>query len=123
MGEFQIDTADTLLVSIFVLFIGNVLNRRLSFLDRYSIPQAVTGGIIMSLIVLAVIVFGGPKIVFDMRLRDVLLLAFFSTIGLSAKIARLKSGGKPLLIMVGCAAVFLVIQNVNSRPSLQLLGQ
>lgn len=109
----QIDTVNTLLVSIMVLFVGNVLSRRISFLERYSIPQAVTGGVIMSLIVLAVVLFGGPKIIFDMRLRDALLLAFFSTIGLSAKLARLKSGGKPLLLLVGCAAAFLVIQNVT----------
>ncbi|MEM7601799.1 MAG: sodium/glutamate symporter [Verrucomicrobiota bacterium] len=109
--EYTVDTVDTLLVSIFVLFIGNVLTRRVSLLDRYSIPQAVTGGLIMSLLVLAVISSGGPKIVFDLTLRDALLLAFFSTIGLSAKLSRLRSGGKPLVILVGCAAAFLIIQN------------
>lgn len=113
MEELQIDTVDTLLLSILVLFVGNVLTRRVSILERYSIPQAVTGGLIMSLLVLAVVSFGGPKIVFDLRLRDALLLAFFSTIGLSAKMARLRSGGKPLGILVVCAAVFLFVQNAT----------
>lgn len=46
-------------------------------------------------------------------MRDALLLAFFSTIGLSAKLSRLKAGGKPLLIMVIAAAVFLIVQNTT----------
>ena len=78
--------------------------------------------IIVSLIVLAVVSFGGPKIVFDLQLRDVLLLAFFSTIGLSAKFARLKVGGKPLLILVICAAAFLVVQDVTGVLMAKLFG-
>ncbi|MEM6915986.1 MAG: sodium/glutamate symporter, partial [Verrucomicrobiota bacterium] len=113
MNEIQIDTVDTLLLSLLVLFVGNVLTRRISLLERYSIPQAVTGGLLMSLLVLLIVSLGGPKIVFDLQLRDALLLAFFSTIGLSAKLARLKSGGKPLAILVVCAAVFLIIQNAT----------
>ncbi|MEM9018089.1 MAG: sodium/glutamate symporter, partial [Verrucomicrobiota bacterium] len=113
MDDLLIDNVNTLLVSIFVLFVGSVLTRRISFLNRYSIPQAVTGGILMSLLVLLILSLGGPKIVFEMELRDALLLAFFSTIGLSAKLARLKSGGKPLAILVVCAAVFLFVQNTT----------
>ena len=64
-----------------------------------------------SLVILAIIKFGGPKVIFDLALRDALLLAFFSTVGLSAKFSRLKAGGRPLILLVACAAVFLVIQN------------
>lgn len=111
MNELQINGVDTLLISLVVLYVGNLLTRQIGFLERYSIPQAVTGGLICSLIVLAVVSFSGPKITFDLQLRDALLLAFFSTIGLSAKFARLKAGGKPLLILVVFAAVFLAVQN------------
>jgi ESS family glutamate:Na+ symporter len=51
------------------------------------------------------------QITFDMSLRDTLLLVFFSTIGLSAKLSRLKQGGKALLIMSVLATAFLVVQN------------
>ncbi len=111
MEELQIKGVDTLIISLVVLYVGNLLTRRVGFLEKYSIPQAVTGGLICSLITLAVVSFGGPKITFDLQLRDVLLLAFFTTIGLSAKFARLKAGGKPLAILVICAGVFLVVQN------------
>ena len=111
MNELRIEIVDTLIASIIVLYIGNVLTRRISILEKYSIPQAVTGGLLVSLLVLVIASFDGPKIVFAMELRDTLLLAFFSTIGLSAKLGRLKAGGKPLLILLACAAVFLVAQN------------
>jgi len=111
VNELQVNGVDTLIVSIVVLYVGNLLTRHIWVLEKYSIPQAVTGGLLCSVLILVVANFGGPKIVFDLELRDLLLLAFFSTIGLSAKFARLKAGGKPLLILVICAAVFLVIQN------------
>ncbi len=111
MQEYQINLVDTLIISIVVLFIGNVLTRRIPFLDKYSIPQAVSGGLLCSLLILAVIKLGGPKVIFDLTLRDALLLAFFSTVGLSAKFSRLKAGGRPLILLVACAAVFLVIQS------------
>jgi ESS family glutamate:Na+ symporter len=111
MQELQINLVDTLIISVIVLYVGNILTRRISFLEKYSIPQAVSGGVLCSLIILAVIKFGGPKIVFDLALRDALLLAFFSTVGLSAKVSRLKAGGKALVLLVLCAGTFLVIQN------------
>ena len=89
MTEIQVNATDTLIVSIFVLYMGNYITRRINFLRTYSIPQAVTGGLIVSLLVLAMVLMGGPKIVFDLVLRDALLLMFFSTIGLSAKFSRL----------------------------------
>lgn len=111
MPDLQINVVDTLIISIVVLYVGNLLTRRINFLEKYSIPQAVSGGVLCSLIVLGVIKFGGPKIVFDLTLRDTLLLAFFSTVGLSAKFSRLAAGGRALLLLVACAGVFLMVQN------------
>ncbi len=111
MKQILFDSPDTLIISIVVLFIGNQLTSRISILERYSIPQAVTGGLLVSLLVLSISMIYDTAIVFNMNLRDILLLTFFSTIGLSAKFKRLKAGGRPLVIMVVCAAVFLIIQN------------
>ncbi|HIG30354.1 MAG TPA: sodium/glutamate symporter [Verrucomicrobiales bacterium] len=113
MNEILIEGSDLIIASIVVLFVGGLLTERIAFLKKYSIPQAVTGGLIFSFIVLFLAKWGGVKVSFDLRMRDVLLLTFFSTIGLTAKFSRLKSGGKPLGILVGCAAVFLVVQNLT----------
>lgn len=109
---FLIKPVDTLIISIGVLALGGFITRHVSFLQRYAIPTAVTGGLIVSLAVLITVRSGGPAIEFDLMLRDLLLLAFFSTIGLSAKLSRLKAGGRTLGILVLLAAVFLVLQDV-----------
>jgi ESS family glutamate:Na+ symporter len=44
------------------------------------------------------------------HIRDLLLLVFFSTIGLSAKLRTLAAGGKALAVLVVIAAGFLVLQ-------------
>ena len=59
-----------------------------------------TGGLICSTIVAIVYTSANLEIVFDLQIRDVLLLVFFSTIGLSAKLGTLKAGGKALVILV-----------------------
>ena len=105
------DQVDTLIVAILVLFIGNFLTRRVRLLEKNSIPQAVTGGLPCNIAILVIQQFAGPRTVFTMNPRDMVLLAFFTTIGLSAKFARLKSGGRPLGILILCAAAFLVLQN------------
>ena len=113
MDEHQLTGADVLIVAILVLWLGNLITNRVPLLKKYSIPLAVTGGLICSILVVIIDSAGGPKITFDMRTRDILLLVFFSTIGLSAKFSRLAAGGKALGILVACAAVFLVVQNVT----------
>lgn len=113
MSEINVNAVDTVIVSLVVLYVGNLLTRHIGVLEKYSIPQAVTGGLICSLLVLAMVTFADVRVVFDLALRDTLLLAFFSTIGLSAKFARLQAGGKPLLILVVASAIFLFVQNTT----------
>lgn len=108
----ELDTVRVLVLSIFVLWTGNAINRRVPFLARFSIPVAVTGGMFCSVIVA---VLGGVfdvKVVFDLTLRDELLLIFFSTVGLSAKFSFLKKGGRALVAMLILTVVFLVAQNL-----------
>ncbi len=119
---FIIKPVDTLIIAIGVLALGGFITRRVSFLERYAIPTAVTGGLIVSLAVLIIVRFGGPAIEFDLLLRDVFLLAFFSTIGLNAKISRLKAGGKTLGMLVLLAAGFLVLQDVVGVALSSVMG-
>jgi ESS family glutamate:Na+ symporter len=45
--------------------------------------------------------------------RNTLLLVFFTTIGLSAKLSALLSGGKPLLILCAVTLLALVAQSIG----------
>jgi len=46
-----------------------------------------------------------------------LLLYFFTGIGLNAKLGDLISGGRPLLVLLGLTLVYLVIQNLIAAGS------
>ncbi len=108
---YKMQPIHVLMLSILVLYLGLFINRKVRLLDEYFIPAAVTGGLICSVIVGIVYGVANFEIDFDMQIRDVLLLVFFSTIGLSAKIRTLGAGGKALVILTALSAVFLVIQN------------
>lgn len=111
MNDLQVTGVDVVIVAIAVLWVGNHITQTLPLLSKFSIPIAVTGGLICSIVVAVVSGLGGPIIVFDMTIRDTLLMVFFSTIGISAKFSRLAAGGKSLALIVVCAGVFLVLQD------------
>lgn len=113
---------DVLISSIAVWFLGEYLTRSIPFLKRYSIPSAVTGGLICSTVIALIYSFANIEISFDMQIRDLLLLVFFSTIGLSAKFQLLKEGGKSLAVLLLVATVFLVIQDVTGVLLVKLMG-
>jgi ESS family glutamate:Na+ symporter len=108
---FQIDQMDMLSLSILVLFVGMYINRKVRLLRENYIPPAVTGGLIFSTGATLLYIYGGIELDFDLRLRDLLLLVFFSTVGLSAQLRTLITGGKALAILVAVAAVFLIVQD------------
>ncbi|MEM0915395.1 MAG: sodium/glutamate symporter, partial [Planctomycetota bacterium] len=87
-------------LGIVTLFLGKWLNSKWGPLREYNIPEPVTGGLIMS-ILLAIIYFaGGVEIGMDLGPRDALILYFFTAIGLNARLSLLLSGGKPLVILL-----------------------
>jgi ESS family glutamate:Na+ symporter len=111
MSSFEFDTMEMLAISIGVLFLGMFLNRKVRFLGDNYIPPAVTGGLLFAVGTMLVYYVVDLEVSFDMRLRDLLLLVFFSTVGLSARLQSLAAGGKALAILTVVAAVFLVVQN------------
>ena len=122
IAQYQVVPLDTLIISIIVLYLGLYLSRRIKFLRDNYIPPAVTGGLICSAIVAVVYGTADLEIVFDLRIRDALLLVFFSTIGLSAKISSLAAGGRALVILVLVAGVFLVVQDITGVGLAVLFG-
>jgi ESS family glutamate:Na+ symporter len=106
-----LDERQTLILAIIVLFLGRFLNKRISFLKEYNIPEPVTGGVLASLIFASIYFFANITISFTLETRDILLIVFFTTIGLSSKLSTLLEGGKLLLILLIIAIVYLFIQN------------
>ena len=76
-----------LTVGIVVFFVGVLITQRVEFLRRYSIPEPVTGGFVAALVLWAVHALFGVDIGFDMTTRDKLLVIFFATVGVNARLA------------------------------------
>jgi ESS family glutamate:Na+ symporter len=121
----------TLLGSLLVLSAGRWLVSRTAFLQKFSIPAPVVGGVIVAVALALADGFLGWRVSFDMSLRDQLLLMFFTTVGLMADARMLVNGGPKLLIFLGVSALFIAIQNLvgiaaalamDLRPLVGMLG-
>ncbi|MCK0209704.1 sodium/glutamate symporter [Starkeya koreensis] len=112
----------TFTIAIVVFFAGSGINRAIPPLRAWNIPEAVTGGLLAALTTFVVYRFFGVEIGFALEARDMLLLYFFTGIGLNARIDDLLAGGRPLVILLALTVAFLVIQNLVALGSVALLG-
>ena len=119
---YEIAGADIVILAILVLGLGHAITQRVRVLKKFNIPVPVTGGLLCSCAIAGLAIFADIDISFDMRLRDILLLVFFSTIGLSAKIRSLISGGRALLFLLLLATAFLFIQDLTGVTLAMLFG-
>lgn len=103
---------ETLAIGLIALVLANALSRRVGLLARMGVPIPVLGGLLVALCAALLFRFGGTSIEFASGLRDFFLLAFFTTVGLSAKLSALKAGGRPLVILCLVTVILLVVQNV-----------
>jgi ESS family glutamate:Na+ symporter len=108
---FQVHGLVSFTLAILLLFLGKTLVQHNAFLRQYCIPESVVGGFICAAVT-SLLYFGlNIHIEFDLQVRDTLLLYFFAGIGLKSDMRQLLKGGRPLLILLLLAAVFILLQN------------
>ncbi|WP_018969827.1 sodium/glutamate symporter [Rubritalea marina] len=108
----EVDTFMTYTLAILVFFIGLSLTHRFKILRDYNIPEPVTGGIIASLSSLGLYHLLGIELSYNLEFRDILLVYFFTTIGINARFSDLRSGGRPLFVLLVLTLSFIIIQNI-----------
>ena len=116
-GSFYVAT-----LGIVVLFVGKRLNETIGFLRTFSIPEPVTGGLLFSILITLVYLVSGVEIQFNLAARDVLLVYFFTTIGINSSLKDLLSGGKPLVILLTITIAYMIIQNLTGIFIASLYG-
>jgi len=99
-------------IGALALMAGMILTRKVSFLQRFCIPSPVSGGIIFSLLGLALYGWFDIELSFDGTLRDVFMLAFFTSVGFQCNMRVLKQGGKTLVIMLLLLVLIISLQNL-----------
>ena len=111
-GILRIESFLAVTLGIVVLFVGKRLNEKIRFLRELSIPEPVTGGLLFSVVFGLVYAASGVAVEFNLRARDLLLVYFFTTIGINASFRDLLAGGRPLLILLAITIGFMFVQNL-----------
>jgi ESS family glutamate:Na+ symporter len=107
----EFNPRQTLIIAVLVLFLGRLLVQKIEFLKSYNIPESVTGGVVASVFFSALYFLFNITIDFSLFQRDVLLVVFFTCIGLSSRFITLLQGGKALFTLLVMAVIYLFIQN------------
>jgi len=118
----DLSVRQTLIVAILIFFLGKFINRKVAFFRNYNIPEPVTGGILASLFFWFIHAVLGYEIVFHLVTRDILLITFFTTVGLAARFKTLKEGGLSLVILLAAAVIYLFLQNLAGVSVAKAMG-
>lgn len=117
-----LDIYGTLVAASLVLLMGRQLVAAVRPLRVYSIPEPVTGGLVVALAMLGLHAVNGAEIHFDSSLSAPLMLTFFACIGLNADLASLRRGGSKLGLFLLVVLGLLVMQNALGLLLAKLLG-
>jgi len=112
----------TLTLGIVVYLFGALLTRRIAFLRDYNIPEPVTGGFLAALAIWALHAATGFDLIFEMTTRDRLLVIFFATVGVNARLSDLLAGGRTLIILCVLTVIFVFLQNGVGALGASLFG-
>jgi ESS family glutamate:Na+ symporter len=122
MTSIELNMIQTAGIGALALMVGMVLTRKVAFLQKFCIPSPVSGGIIFSLLTLALYGWCDVEISFDGTLRDVFMLAFFTSVGFQSDMKVLKKGGKTLGIMLVLLVLIITLQNLMPWGITRLMG-
>lgn len=121
-GVLLFDSFFTATIGILVLFIGRRINAAVGFLREFSIPEPVTGGILFSVMIGLIYALTSVEIEFTLVARDILLVYFFTTIGINSSLKDLLKGGMPLVILLGITIGYMILQNLTGITVAKIFG-
>ena len=122
MTQIELDMIQTAGIGALALIVGMVLTRKVSFLQKFCVPSPVSGGIIFSLITLMLYGWFDVEVSFDGTLKDVFMLAFFTSVGFQSDLKVIKKGGRLLVIMLTLLVVIIAMQNIMPMGITRLMG-
>ncbi len=105
----KLDAIQVLALSCFGLVVGGWLKRRIPLLDDLNIPAPIVGGLLYALAMLGL--RGHVDFTMELSLQRVLMVAFFTSVGLGASITLVKKGGPQVLLFLVVATIGAALQN------------
>jgi ESS family glutamate:Na+ symporter len=117
----KLNTVQMLGLGCLGIAIGALVKKKLPWLERLCIPTSIVGGMIFALAAL----FLHDRYLNlepDPTLRDLMMVAFMSTIGFNARLELIRRGGVQVIWMLGLASCGAVLQNLLGIGLAKLLG-
>lgn len=115
-------TIQTMALAVIVFYLGKFLNNKFKFLKNNCILDSVTGGTLFSFFILLGHETGSFSFIFEDSIKDIFMIAFFTTVGFSASIKLLKKAGLPVLMFLIAAILLAILQNVVGVGMAKILG-
>ena len=122
MISLELDMVQTAGIGALALMIGMVLTRKVTFLQKICVPSPVSGGLIFSLLSLALYAWFDIEVTFDDTLQKIFMVAFFTCVGFQCDLKVLKKGGKPLVLMLVLLVLMITLQNLMPMGITRLMG-
>lgn len=102
----NINMIQSLALAVVTYYLGVWVKAKVAILERLSMPSPVVGGMILAVILSVLQGCGILLVHFDSTLQTLLMLAFFTTIGMMASVKVVKQGGKLLVGFLIAVSVF-----------------
>lgn len=118
----NVSMIEAVALAVLTYALGLQIKKRLTILQKLSLPASVIGGMLFAAIVSILEACGLVHVKFDSTLQTLLMLAFFTTIGLSASLSLVINGGKLLLLFLIASSILGVFQNALGMWVAEAMG-
>ena len=122
MFEYQLNMAETVGFAIILLLLGRWIKRRVNFFEKFFIPAPVIGGTLFSIILLIGHQTETFTFSFNDDIKNLLMIAFFTTVGFSASLKILKKGRVGVALFLLAAVILVVMQDIVGPVLAKALG-
>lgn len=118
----KLDMIQTVAIAVAVLFVGQLLKKKLSFLEKYCIPAPVVGGLLFAILNLVLRQAGVWQLEMNTTLQSFFMTIFFTSVGFTASFKLLKKGGIQVVIFLVVAVVLVVLQDIVGVSLAKVFG-
>ena len=122
MFEYQLNMAETVGFAIILLLLGRWIKKKVNFFEKFFIPAPVIGGTLFSIILLIGHQTETFTFNFNDDIKNLLMIAFFTTVGFSASLKILKKGGVGVALFLLAAVILVIIQDIVGPVLAKALG-
>lgn len=98
-------------VGVLALLTGMFMTHNIKWLKKFCIPSPVSGGLLFSVATLLLYTIFHIEVSFDGTLKDIFMLAFFTSVGFQSNMRTLRQGGRTLTTMLLLLVVIITMQD------------